>query len=185
MLTRLSTEMKWLGCAIAAIVLALPPAPAGAATSVDVPKGTKVGLEFLTPVYTATNVKGDKVKFRVVSDVLIGRTVVIKQGTPLTGTVTSTTGPGRFGRPAKMTIGYLAVNAVDHKPLALNDFVISPDNAGTQRAKAVGVATGVALLSHSAWGLLGGAVVKGGNVEVPVGAVEGVTTQTGATIKVP
>jgi hypothetical protein len=84
-----------------------------------------------------------------------------------------------------MTIGYLAVTAVDHKPLALNDFVISPDNAGTQRGKAVAVGTGVALLSHSAWGLLGGALVHGGNVEVPVGAVEGVTTQSSATIKVP
>ena len=166
-------------------VLALPPAPAGAATSVDVPKGTKVGLEFLTPVYTARSVKGDKVNFRVVSDVLVGRSVVIKQGTQLTGTVTSSTGPGRFGRPAKVTIGYLTVKAVDQHPLALNDVVISPDNASRQRAKAVGVATGVALLSHSAWGLLGGAVVKGNDVEVPAGAVEGVTTQTGATIKVP
>ena len=176
--------MKWLSI-IATIVLVLPLAAVSAATTVDVPAGTKVGLEFRTPVNTATSVNGDKVNFRVVSDVVVGRTVVIKQGTPLTGTVTSSTGPGRFGRPAKVTIGYLTVKGVDRKPLTLNDVVISPDNVGAQRAKAVGVAAGVALLTRSAWGLLGGAVVKGGNVDVPVGAVIGVTTRTGAMIKAP
>lgn len=174
---------RLLGCAVAASVLALLPVPAGATTSVDVPKGTKVGLEFLTPVSTATASVGNKVNFKIVADVLVGRSVVIKAGTLLTGTVTSCTRAGRFGKPAKMTIGYLAVNAVDHKPLALTDVMISPDH--TQRAKAVAVATGVSLLAHSAWGILAGGVVKGGNVEIQAGAAIGVTTETGATVKVP
>lgn len=82
-----------------------------------------------------------------------------------------------------MIIGYLSVKAVDRRPLALSNFEISP--ARTGRAGAAGAMAAGALLTHSAWGLLGGALVKGNDVQVPAHSVMGVSTQTPATIVVP
>jgi len=172
----------WLGAVVTAVLLVCS-GPAGAGVSVYVPASTHVGLEFMTPVYTATAVNGNTVNFRIAADVIVNRYVVIKQSTPLTGTVTSATGPGRFGRPARVMIGYLSVKAVDRRPLALNGFEISPQRTG--RAGAAGAMAAGALLTHSAWGLLGGALVKGNDVQVPVHSVIGVTTQAPATVKVP
>ena len=172
----------WLAALLAAACV-VSSGPASAGVSVYVPASTHVGLEFLTPVYTATARSGDTINFRIAADVIVGRYVVIKRGTPLTGTVVSATGPGRFGRPARVIIGYLSVKAVDRRPLALSNFEISP--ARTGRAGAAGAMAAGALLTHSAWGLLGGALVKGNDVQVPAHSVIGVSTQTPATIVVP
>jgi len=125
------------------------------------------------------------VNLLIAADVLVNRDVVIKQGTPLTGTVASAVPPGRFGKPAQVTIGYLMVNAVDRRPVPLAGFTISPSNVSGRRVAAVGAMTAATLLTHSAWGLLGGALVKGNNVEVPAHSVIGVTIQSAVTVKMP
>jgi hypothetical protein len=175
---------KPLGWMIVAAVLGLSSAPAGAALLIVVPGGMHVGLEFLTPVYTQTARNGDKVNFQVAADVVVDRYVVIKQGTPVTGTVMNSTGPGRFGRPSMVTIGYLTVTAVDHKPVVLNAFKISPSDVAGKRLGAAAAMTAGVMLTKSAWGLLGGALVKGNDVVVPVHSVMGVTTQTAVTVTI-
>ena len=77
-------------------------------------------------------------------------------------------------------VGFLSVNAVDKKPVTLNDVVISPNN--TKNITGTGAATVAETILLGPPGLLGGAVVRGGYVKVPVGAVEAASTKTAVTI---
>jgi hypothetical protein len=88
------------------------------------PAGTKVGLTYLDPVDTAKAAPGDKVHFNVAADVIVNGYVVIKSGTPLTGTV------NKAGHPFPQNAGYanisdLTVSAVDKKTVALKDVRVS------------------------------------------------------------
>jgi len=172
------TILGSLAILVAAAVLALP--FARAATAVVTPAGTKVGLEFATPLDTQTARSGEKVQFRVVADVVVGRLVVIQKGVEVTGTVTSVRKPTVFGVSSRVLIGFLSVNAVDKKPVTLNDVVISPNN--TKNITGAGAATVAETILHGPPGLLGGAVVRGGYVKVPVGAVVAASTKTAVTI---
>ena len=165
---------------VAAAVLALPFAEASAATAVVTPAGTKVGLEFAKPLDTQTARSGDKVQFRVVADVIVGRQVVIQKGIAVTGTVTSVRKPTIYGVSSRVVIGFLSVNAVDRKPVTLNDVVISPNN--TKKAGGAGAATAAGEVLLGPAGVLDGALVRGGYVKVPVGAVETASTKTTVTI---
>jgi hypothetical protein len=179
-----TSRSAWQIRVCAAVALALCAAPAGAAATLHAPAGTHVGLEFLTPVDTTRNRPGDKVSFKVVADVVIDRYVVIKRNAPLTGMVTLVQPPARRGFGAKMVIGYLSVTPVDKKPVSLTDITISPNNTA-KRTRALAATTAAVLLTQSAWGLLGGAVVKGDNVQVPAGAVVGSATKAATTVTLP
>ena len=174
------TILGSLAILVAAAVLALPFAPASAATAAVTPAGTKVGLGFATPLDTQTARSGDKVQFRVVADVVVGRLVVIQKGVEVTGTVTSVRKPTVFGVSSRVVIGFQSVNAVDKKPVTLNDVVISPNN--TKNITGAGAATVAETILHGPPGLLGGAVVRGGYVKVPVGAVVAASIKTAVTI---
>jgi hypothetical protein len=164
---------------VAAAVLALLFIPASATTAVVTPAGTRVGLEFATPLDTQTARNGDKVQFRVVADVIVGRRVVIQKGVEVTGTVTSVRKPTVYGISSRVVIGFLSVNAVDKKPVTLNDVVISPNNTKNVGGAAATVAETILLGPP---GLLGGAVVRGGYVKVPAGAIEAASTKAAVTI---
>ena len=166
----------------AAAVLALPFAQASAATAVVTPAGTKVGLEFATPLDTQTARTAEKVQFRVVADVIVGGRVVIQMGTAATGTVTHVRKPTVYGVSSRVVIGFLTVNAVDGKPVTLNDIVISPNN--TKKAGGTGAATAAGEILLGPVGVLDGAFVRGGYVKVPVGAVEAASTKTTVTIMI-
>ena len=167
---------------VAAAVIALPFTRASAATPVVVPTGTKIGLEFTTPLDTQTAGKGDKVQFRVVADVIVGPLVVIQKGVQVTGTVTSVRKPTMFGVSSRVVIEDLSVNAVDGKPVTLNNVMISPNN--TKHIAGADAATVAETILRGPAGLLGGAVVRGGYVKVPVGAVEAASTKATVTIMV-
>jgi len=169
---------------LATALAAVPAAPGWAAVSVWVPAGTKVGLQFLTPVASDKIATGAKVNFKVIADVLQDRHVVIRTGASTVGTVTEATKPGVFGQDAKVVIGLLAVTGVDGKPIKLSDVVVSKATISKGRAGAAGASVaGMILLGPI--GLLGGALVRGNNVEVPVGTVVAETTKVGAYVKVP
>jgi hypothetical protein len=142
-----------------------PPAPqsvtphqAQAAASISVPvlAGTQVGLTFADPVDATKTTQGDKVRLTVTADVIVNRLIVIRQGTPLEGTVTKIKRPGGFENTAAVTLGFLSVTAVDEKPLVLDDVDVQPP-----------------------------AKFWGGNVIVAPGGVVTARTKSDATISVP
>lgn len=175
-----------LGAAVTAVVLAvllaLPSAPASAATRVWVPAGTQVGLQFLRAVDSRTASAGAKVHFKVAADVIQDRHVIIRAGTPVTGTVTQVGKPGMFGTSAKVVIGFIAATAVDGRPIKLNDVIVSKDMINKSRAGAAGASVAGALLLGPV-GLVAGAFIRGNDVEVPAGARVTDTTTAGNNVK--
>jgi hypothetical protein len=131
-------------------------AQAPAYIPVPVLAGTQVGLTFVDPVDAAKTTQGDKVRFTVTADVIVNRLIVIRQGTPLEGTVTKIKRPGGFENTAAVTLGFLAVTAVDEKPLVLDDLVVQPP-----------------------------AKIFGGNVTFSPGGVVTARTKSDATVSVP
>jgi len=170
-------------CVITTVLFALQFTGAAAATAVHVPAGTKVGLEFVDPVDTGTVKVGEKVRLKVVADVIVDRHAVIKKGAPLTGVVTYAQNHGAFGQPSRATLGHLAVMAVDKKPIAIHDAVIVPNEINSRVGAAAASTAGAIVLGPI--GLLGGGLVKGGHVVVPEGAVITESTLEAATVMVP
>jgi len=178
------TTVRATALILAAAVLAIPAEPASAASSVWVPKDTKVGLRFLTPVASDKIAKGAQVNFKVVADVTQDRHVVIRSGTPSAGTVTEVAKPGIYGQDAKVVIGFIAVNGVDGRPIKLTDVVASKAMISKGRAGAAG-ATVAGLILLGPIGLLGGAFIRGNNVEVPTGTVVAEATRGGVYVNAP
>lgn len=167
--------------ALAVIVLvALVTLPGDAATTVSVPTGTtvsvpagtKVLLKFETPVDSSSITEGTTVKFTVAADVLLGRTAVFKAGTPGQGIVTDVSKPGIFGKNARVHITYIQTDAVDAKPVRLAPLDVTPESVKqVQNVGAAGATslTGAILLGPI--GLVAGALIHGGHVSLPAGAV--------------
>ena len=143
---------------IAPAAQSVTPQQAQAIASIPVPvlAGTQVGLTFVDPVDAAKTTQGDKLRFTVTADVIVNRLIVIRQGTPLEGTVTKIKRPGGFDNTAAVTLGFLSVSAVDDKPLVLDDVVVQPP-----------------------------AKIFGGNVIVAPGGVVTARTKSDATVGVP
>jgi len=161
------------GIAVAALLaIALALVPAHAASVLTVPAGTKVLLRFETPVDSGTITEGAAIKFTIATDVLIGRTPAFKQGTPAQGIVTDVSKPGIFGKNARVHIAYVQANAVDGKPVRLAPLDVTPGSikqVGNVGAAGATSLTGAILLGPV--GLAAGALIHGGNVSLPAGAV--------------
>jgi len=163
---------------LAAALLRFPP-PAWAATAIYVPAGTRVGVRFVTRVDSGTVKQGARVGLRVTADVIGGRHVAIRAGTAVSGIVTEVTRPDTFGTHDKVVIGFLRVNGTDGRPIVLRDLVVSKEMVGSERA-----AVADALVPRPA-GRLVGALVSGGHVIVPPGAIVTATTAASVTVAAP
>lgn len=142
------------------------------ASDVDVPAGTQVLLKFLEPLDSATIKEGTTVKFEVATDVLVQRSVIFKQGTPAQGTVTDVSHPGIFGKNARVHIAFIQVTASDGRPVRLSPIDVTPDSI--KQVKDVGAAAGSSVAGAILLGPIGiaaGALIHGGDVSVPAGAV--------------
>jgi hypothetical protein len=181
----LGRSLVWTLVSLAAAgPLAPAPAPAGTPTDVWVPAGTRVALTFVTPVDSAAVSTGAKVRFKVSADVVGGRYVIIRAGRPVMGTVTKATQPGIFGASSEVVVGFLAVTAVDGRPISLQDVTISKSTITSARAGAAGASAAGAIILGPV-GLLAGALVKGDHVNVPAGTVVVDTTTASVNVRVP
>lgn len=169
---------------VAAGLLVLPVAPAGAASDVWVPAATRVALTFVTPVDSGVITAGAQVRFKVSAEVVGGRYVIVRAGTPVVGVVTKVTKPGAFGASSEVVIGFLAVTAVDGRPITLADVTISKATITSARAGAAGASAAGALILGPV-GLLAGALVKGSYVSVPAGTIVVDTTTASVNVRAP
>lgn len=183
-------EIPHLGALFTAATLAAFLAPAQAAgtthmaTQIWVPAGTKVPLAFVTPVDSGKITSGTRVHFKVAANVLGGRHVILRAGTPASGTVTQVTKPGAFGASSKVVIGVIRTTAVDGGPVALKDVIVSKATVSNSRAGAAGTSVAGAIVLGPV-GLLAGALVKGSYVSVPRGTVVVDTTTNGVNVFAP
>ncbi len=172
--------------AVCAVALLLAGAVPAHAAPIVVPAGTKVLLKFLTPVDSATIKEGATIKFEVASDVLISRTVIFRAGTPGQGIVTDVSKPGIFGKNARVHIASIQADAVDGKPVRLSPLDVTPESV--RQVKDVGAAgatslTGAILLGPI--GLAAGAFIRGGDFNLPAGAVGTVAVAEAFSLNVP
>jgi len=164
--------MRSILATAAVVAIAAGLVPAQAATAVLVPAGTRVLLKFETPVDSSTIKEGTTVNFAVAANVLVSRHVIFREGTAARGVVTDVSKPGIFGKNARVHISYVEATAVDGRPTRLSPLDITPESL--REVKDVSGAgatslTGAILLGPI--GLAAGALVRGGHVSVPVGAV--------------
>jgi hypothetical protein len=137
-----------------------------------IPAGTRVPLEFLTPVDTGQHRQGDRVEFRVAQNVLVGRQIVIRQGAEGSGVITWVAGPGIFGQNARATVSFIQVMAVDNKPIKLTPLELKVDNTrSTTDSGGAAAVSGAGLILLGPIGLVGGALIRGGHLTVPKGSV--------------
>ena len=163
--------MRSVAAAITLVILGAGSLPAFA-DDVEVPAGTSVPLKFLAPMDSATVKEGIPVQFEVAADVLIGRSVIFRKGTPVEGTVTDVSQPGIFGQSARVHIGFIKATAVDGRPVGLSPLDVTPESI--KQVKDVGTAAGSSVAGAILLGPIGiaaGAFIHGGQVSIPAGAV--------------
>ncbi|HEY8495444.1 MAG TPA: hypothetical protein VIK98_00195 [Limnochordales bacterium] len=133
---------------------------------VTVPKETLVKIHLLTEINSGTSRVGQKVRYRVVEDVMIDDRVVIPAGAEGEGEITSVQSAGRFGQAGRVEVNWGTVPAIDGTRVQLN---VSTRAAQQNQELAVAASmAGVILLGPV--GLVGGLFVQGQEHVVPVGA---------------
>jgi len=133
---------------------------------VTVPKETLVKIHLLTEINSGTSRVGQRVRYRVVEDVIIDGRVVIPAGAEGEGEITAVQSAGRFGQAGRVEVNWGTVPAIDGTRVQLN---VSTRAAQQNQELAVAASmAGVILLGPV--GLVGGLFVQGQEHVVPVGA---------------
>ena len=125
-----------------------------------VPAGSPVLLEILDPLTSASAVRGDTFRFRLAEPVRLGGAIVIPAGVEGRGEIIHAQRAGSGGKAGELL---LAARHLDHadSPVALRAMKLG--GGGTNRTT---TSLAVALVTGP-FGLL----VKGGNIEIPVGTL--------------
>jgi len=174
-----SVLVRLIALTVAPILLSIPVAPSWA--GVTVPVDTQVPLKLVNTLDSQHLTEGTEVDFTVAADTILDRQVVIRGGTPVTGTVTKVSKPGVYGTSSQVIIGFLTVTAVDNKPIQLQNLKINAASLTKNIAIAAGTSIGAALLLGPI-GLVSGVFIHGGWVQVPAGSVITGVTESSANV---
>jgi hypothetical protein len=141
-----------------------------ASSTLKVPGGTPLTLKLINEVSSESAVPGSSVEFRVVGDVKVGSTVVIKNGSLGSAQITAIERNGILGQEGSVTISDFHVPAVDgtRVPLAAT---LSHRGKDKQILSAVGT-----LLC------LFPVLIKGGHGVIPAGTEKTVYTSVDVSI---
>lgn len=132
-----------------------------------VEQGTLVKVEFLTALSSGKNRAGDPVEFQVVDNVYVDGMLVIPAGSRATGEVTKAASSKSFGKNGKLEMDFKTVDGFDGTPIALVMGDKAKDENKNMAYAAGASVTGAILLGPI--GLVGGAFVKGKQIEIPIG----------------
>ena len=137
---------------------------------VTIPAGTKFKVKLKKKLSSKTAKKDEIVPMVVADDVFINDSIlVMTKGGIVSPTVKSVRRSGRFGRTGYINLDLTGIEAMDSTLLK-----VSIDDAGEKYdKKKIGMAAGASALGYVVLGpigLAGGAFIKGGEIEIPVGA---------------
>ena len=104
--------MKQASLLLAGLMLAHP-IGLFAAETMKVPTGTPITLSLMETVSSKTAEVGQRVRFTVDSDVLVGGKILIKKGASAWGEVTAASAAGMAGIAGALTISLQIVEAID------------------------------------------------------------------------
>ena len=159
---------------ISAITLIVFIAPSLAiAGTVMVPVGTQITLEFPQVVSPESYEIGQSVALIVQNDVIIGGQVVFEAGSAATGEVTQSETAGGVGKPAKIGVTAVNVEAVDGSMIAVSGttYIEGEDKQSS---------TLIITILCCILGLL----MKGGDAEIPAGATLDATVDMEAPVTI-
>lgn len=152
--------------------------------TIPVDKVFKVTLD--QDINAKVNKVGDTVKFTVAENVMDGDVLLVPAGTAGAGTITTVRKPGPFGRNAKLDIRFDHIPAIDD-----TEFVAvqgqeaqakAKEEAKKQQIKSGGASVAGAVLLGPV-GLVGGAFIKGANINLPAGTDIYVQPESPVTIQ--
>lgn len=103
---------KTIACGLALVCSLHAAAPAWAGAR-RLPDGTRIAVRTMERLSSATLKDGDPVTFAVVEDVIVDGEVVIRQGTPVRGTIVDAQAKRRMGRAGKLQYTVNETKAVD------------------------------------------------------------------------
>ena len=158
---------KMIACGLA-FACSLPlTAPAWAATAAAkrLPDGTRIAVRTMEQLSSATLQDGSPVTFSVVEDVMVDGTVVIKQGTPVRGTIVNAQAKRRMGRAGKLQYTVNETKAVDRSPIRLRAVQDRVGDSNVTSTTVTTVAVGVFVPVAAPFFLLR----KGHDIVVPEG----------------
>ena len=154
---------KTLACGLAFVCSLYSAAPAWAAARI--PDGTRIAVRTMEQLSSATLKDGSPVTFAVVEDVVVDGEVVIKQGTPVRGTIVDAEAKRRMGRAGKLQYTVNETKAVDRSAIRLRALQDRKGDSNVTSTAVTTVAVGVFVPVAAPFFLLR----KGHDIVVPEG----------------
>lgn len=145
-----------------------------------VPANTLVKVALVDEVNTKNLKIGDVVRVQVADDVIVDGKLVFAKGEPGEGKVTKLRQARNFGRNAELEVDFYQTKAIDGTEVAT--FV---GEEAKQEMKNLAMAAGASLagiLILGPIGVIGGAFVKGKNIELPAGTEMYIQTKGDSTL---
>jgi hypothetical protein len=152
-----------------------------ATAQVQLPNGTKVPCRLEQTISSATAEEGQKVQLVVTENVKSGDAVVIPQGSPVIGTIVSSTAKRRMGRPGKLDFSIEKVRAVDGDYIPVR-YTMNKREGGSSAVSTGVMTAGAAVLFWPAAPFF--LMRKGKDVTINKGVVFEVFTDEDHTVKV-
>ena len=154
---------KVMACGLAFVCSLYSAAPAWAAARI--PDGTRIAVRTMEQLSSATLKDGSPVTFAVVEDVVVDGEVVIKQGTPVRGTIVDAEAKRRMGRAGKLQYTVNETKAVDRSAIRLRALQDRKGDSNVTSTAVTTVAVGVFVPVAAPFFLLR----KGHDIVVPEG----------------
>ena len=134
---------------------------------VTVPKNTLIRIALTQAVNAKTIKAGDTIRYKVAEDVVVGGMLVFAKGQPGEGTVKKVDQARNFGRDARIDTDFHTTKAMDG-----TDVKTFVGEESKQEMKSYAMAAGASvagMLLLGPIGIIGGAFVKGKNIDLPEG----------------
>ncbi|WP_303840687.1 hypothetical protein [Selenomonas ruminantium] len=147
---------------------------------INVPKNTLIKAALVDPVNTKNLKKGDAIRYKVAADVIVDGKLVFAKGEPGDGVVTKVKQARNFGRNAELEIDYKQTKSIDGTYVAT--FM---GEEAKQEMKNLAMAAGTSLAGIvilGPIGVIGGAFVKGKNIDLPEGTEFYIQTRDNTTM---
>ena len=129
------------------------------------PDGTRIAVRTMEPLSSATVKDGDPVTFSVVEDVIVDGEIVIKQGTPVRGTIVDAQAKRRMGRAGRLQYTVNETKAVDRSAIRLRALQARKGDSNVTSTAVTTAAVGVFVPVAAPFFLLR----KGHDIVVPEG----------------
>ena len=142
---------------------------------VQVPANTLIKVALVDRV-NAKNLKaGDKVRYKVAEDVLVDGNLIFAKGEPGEGTVEKVRQAKNFGRNAEVQIDFNKTKSIDGTEI---ETYVGEESKQEMKNLAMAAGASVAgMLLLGPIGIIGGAFVKGKNIDLPEGTELYIQTQ--------